>query len=158
MCPDSHPKLFEILEAAAIPHWFNAEILAALLQTDTVTAAGWLARLIQLPMVETFSARQAWNVHETTRLALRTTLVKNDPERFQTLTNLAANYFSAADDVQQIEQIYHRLAGSGSGAVKQLLDHYYEWHLNGRYDAFGIVGSGSGRADAKQSLRRLCTG
>ena len=24
VCSRSHPKLFEILEAAAIPHWFNA--------------------------------------------------------------------------------------------------------------------------------------
>ncbi len=98
VCARSHPKLFEILEAAAIPHWFNAEILAALLQTDTVTAADWLERLIQLPMVETFSARQAWNVHETTRQALRTILAQNDPEQFQTLTHLAANHFSGVDD------------------------------------------------------------
>ena len=134
VCARSHPELFEILEAAAIPHWFNAEILAALLQTDTVTAAGWMERLIQLPMVETFSARQAWNVHETTRLALRATLAKNDPERFQTLTRLAVEHFSGSEDTQQIEQIYHRLAGSETGADKQLLDLYHEWRRTGRYD------------------------
>ena len=135
VCARSHPKLFEILEAAAIPHWFNAEILAALLQTDTVTAADWLKRLIRLPMVETFSARQAWNVHETTRLALRSTLVKNNLERFRTITRLAANHFSGAEDAQQIEHIYHRLAGSETGADKQLHDIYNQWLHAGRYDA-----------------------
>ena len=134
VCARSHPKLFEILEAAAIPHWINAEILAALLQTDTVTASDWLEMLIQLPMVETFSSRQAWNVHETTRLALRTTLAKNDPERFRTFTRLAANHFSGSEDALRIEHIYHRLEGTETGADKQLNDLYQEWRRNGRYE------------------------
>jgi tetratricopeptide (TPR) repeat protein len=134
VCARSHPELFEILEAAAIPHWFNAEILTALLQTDSDTASSWMERLIQLPMVETFVARQAWNVHETTRLALRTTFAKNDPDRFKILTRLAADHFSGSDDAQKIEQIYHRLAVSETGADKQLLELYHKWRRTGRYD------------------------
>ena len=85
-------------------------------------------------MVETFSARQAWNVHETTRQAFRATLVKNDPERFRILTHLAASHFSGSDDIQQIEQIYHRLAGAETGADKQLLELYHKWYRTGRYE------------------------
>ena len=39
------PETFRNSGSGFDPHWFNAEILAALLQTDTVTAADWLERL-----------------------------------------------------------------------------------------------------------------
>src|SRR5262245_694235 len=65
------PGLRAVLETAAVPHWFDASILSALLETDQTTAARWVEQLQRLPMVETFPAHDAWNVHEATRLALR---------------------------------------------------------------------------------------
>ncbi len=65
------PWLREALEAAAIPHWFNAKILGKLLEVDETTSERFIAGLKELPFVERFEARGGWNVHEATRLALR---------------------------------------------------------------------------------------
>ena len=64
------------LEVAAVPHWFNEEILANLLDCTSVESAPLIVRLRQLSVVETFTARGpgAVNLHETTRLALRARL------------------------------------------------------------------------------------
>lgn len=44
-------QLRAAFEAAAIPHWFSADILATLLQIDRITAEEYVDRLRQLPMV-----------------------------------------------------------------------------------------------------------
>src|SRR5689334_17144635 len=72
------PWLREALEAAAIPHWFTAPAIAKLLQNDDAAAAKYLEGLKTLPMVEAFATRDGWNVHEATRLALRSHLVRED--------------------------------------------------------------------------------
>ncbi|MCQ8130934.1 hypothetical protein, partial [Methylomonas rivi] len=134
-CAPLHPELFDILQVAAIPHWFDANILAHLLQTDTERASHWLRLLEQLPMVENYAARNARNVHETTRLALRASLAANESERFRHLSGLCADYFSATEDFQQIERIYHLLGGMAAGADQILLTLYHTWSTTGRYNA-----------------------
>jgi hypothetical protein len=67
----SEPWMRDVVEAAAVPHWFTAGILGALVQVDPDTAGRYLQALTRLPMVETFAARNGWNVHEMSRLALR---------------------------------------------------------------------------------------
>src|SRR5215510_4840817 len=68
------------LEAAAVPHWFDARILAALGHTQESVAADWVEQLRQLPFVESFAARHAWNVHEATRVVLRDHLYAAEPK------------------------------------------------------------------------------
>jgi tetratricopeptide (TPR) repeat protein len=65
--------LKESLEAAAIPHWCDEAILAALLDISPEESAARLAQLRGLTVVERFLARgeTAVNVHEAARLALR---------------------------------------------------------------------------------------
>lgn len=129
VCDQIDSQLFDILQVAAIPHWFDVEILATLMQTDTNLASGWLDKLKALPMVERYISRQAWNVHEATRLAIRAQLSTIQPARFLALSNLAAIYFSGDDDNRQVERIYHRLAGGENTADQQLLRFYYHWHI-----------------------------
>src|SRR5688500_16802401 len=61
------------LEAAAIPHWCDETILAALLEIPQAESAARLDRLRNLNVVELFPARgsNVVNVHEASRLALR---------------------------------------------------------------------------------------
>lgn len=134
-CAQLHPDLFAVLEAAAIPHWFDADMLFRLLETDATKANKWLELLIQLPMVESYAARRAWNVNETTRLTIRTKLAKTNSKQFKTLTGRCADYFSGSEDTQRIEQIYHLLASSETVADNQLLDLYHDLRRAGRYDA-----------------------
>src|SRR4051794_1952311 len=58
--------LTETLEAAAIPHWCDEKILAALLEIPSEESADRLARLSRLSVAEPFPARgdSAINVHE----------------------------------------------------------------------------------------------
>ena len=72
--------LKESLEAAAIPHWCDEAILAALLGITAEESAVRLARLRRLSVVEPFPARgsNAVNVHEAARLALRKAMA-DDP-------------------------------------------------------------------------------
>jgi len=141
-CDQRDPALFALLQTAAVPHWFDVPLLAHLLHVDADTASQRLGQLIQLPMVERYAARQAWNVHETTRLALRNTLASTDRNQFESLSKQCAGYYTGLEDFQRIENIYHRLsAGVGAGvaagdttADKQLLDLYHDWRRNGKYD------------------------
>ncbi len=134
-CAALDPQLFEILEAAAIPHWFDADILAHLMQVDHETANSWLELLIKLPMVESYAARQAWNVHETTRLAIRAKLATEEKARFKQCSERCSDYFHADTAAEVTERIYHQLAGGCPGTDQNLLALYHGWRKSGRYDA-----------------------
>ena len=61
----SHPPaLRQALEAAAIPHWFDEQILGQMMNVEPAAASAGLATLKTLPFVEPFQAKGGWNVHE----------------------------------------------------------------------------------------------
>jgi tetratricopeptide (TPR) repeat protein len=98
------------LECAAVPRWFDARILTHLLDPDLLAAADadtWLTRLTALGCVEPLPARGGWNVHETTRLALREGLHAADPARIAALARRAMDAFGADDLAARIEHAYH---------------------------------------------------
>ena len=129
------PGLFALLEAAAIPHWFDADILAALLDTDADTAARYDALLVTVPQVESFKARNAHNVHEATRLALRKQLATENRPRFDALSRRAADCFTGPEAYQRIEALYHRLTtDEPAQAAAALLALYQEWARAGRFE------------------------
>ena len=112
------PVLKAAAEAVAIPHWFNAITLAALMPEQADQADYLMNQLQALPMVESYitgNGEPAWNVHEATRLALRDRLLAHDPERFRQLSQRAADSYGtanpeAADLVLTSEHLYHQLA------------------------------------------------
>lgn len=76
------PELRRALEATAVLRWFDQASLAAVLDADLREEAGnWLAKLTALNAVEPSSGRNGWNVHETTRRALREQLYREQPDR-----------------------------------------------------------------------------
>ena len=121
-------------EAAAVPPWFDARILAALLEVDEATAADYVTRLQALPMVESFAARGGWNVHETTRLAVRRRLARHELVRLQELSASAAACFTDDDEVSRIEQIYHRLLAEPESGAAELDTLWKKWHRSGRHE------------------------
>jgi hypothetical protein len=126
-------KLRPAVEAAAIPHWFDADILACLMETEAQSAGDILAALRTLPMIEGFPARHGWNVHEATRKALRNHLLETDPERFHRLSVRAASCLSGDDPHHRIESVYHRLVADprdGADSLRQLCS---DWSAEGRY-------------------------
>jgi len=99
------PELREALEAAAIPHWFTKDILAKLLNVHDDQAAAYFEQLQRLPMVEPFPARDAWNVREATRLALRSELAATQLTKLRKLSTLAVPCFKGDEPHQRIERL-----------------------------------------------------
>src|SRR5947209_6743954 len=130
------PWVREAVEIVAIPHWFTAASIAKLLQIDDATAAKHLDGLKKLPMVETFAARKGWNVHEATRLALRSYIAHNEPERFRKLSRRAADTFQGEEPYDKVEWIYHLLVAAPTQDTSLALnDLWYEWNGAGRHES-----------------------
>jgi DNA-binding NarL/FixJ family response regulator len=113
--------LKDTLKAAAIPHWCDETILAALLEIPPSGAIIRFDHLRSLKVVEPFPARglNAVNVHEATRLALRKQIARDQPDYFYALSARAQAYFKAnTTPAGRIEWIYHFLvADSDTGAA-----------------------------------------
>jgi len=102
-------ELATALWAAAIPHWFDADILAALCPELTDRAEELYRQLQTISCVEVFADR-GHNVHELTRNHLLDHLWQDNPERFRDLSRKAAAYFTQGNKPEiQIERIYHLL-------------------------------------------------
>jgi len=109
------------LTCAVVPRWFDARILAAVLDPDLAGAAAtWLERLKGLNCVEDFPARAAWNVHEQTRLALREALHGEDPARMVELSARAQAAFPGETLPERIERAYHLVLADPAGAYPTL--------------------------------------
>ena len=108
------------LQSAAIPHWIDKSILAALLSSDENDAAEVLAQLRTLNVVEPFPARgeRAANVHEATRKALRKMLVREQPELFRSLSARVRQCFMGDTAFHlRIEALYHLFADDQEAAA-----------------------------------------
>jgi hypothetical protein len=132
---DQEPDLRRAIEVAAIPHWFDESLLAEMLGPDD-----YIERLSKLPMVEAFAARGGWNVHETTRLAIRRDLYNWQPDRFRELSTGAAKCFSGNSTHQLVETVYHRLTSSPVEGGEELARLGGDWSHAGRFEALQALG------------------
>ncbi len=105
------PELLRVIEAAAVLRWFDEVHLAAVLDDDLrPEVSTWFVALTRLAAVEALPARKAWNIHETTRLALRNRIFANDPQRFTSLAARAMNAYIGPRFSERIERAYHSVA------------------------------------------------
>ncbi|HNK03974.1 MAG TPA: tetratricopeptide repeat protein, partial [Accumulibacter sp.] len=128
--PDEQAALAAAFDAAAVLRWFDAELLARVLQIPPTTAAERLRQLRALPFIEPYrsGAHELNNVHESTRLGWRSKLARETPERFRALSAAAAACF--ADDqtpAGRIEWIYHLLSADGESGANALETIDQEW-------------------------------
>jgi tetratricopeptide (TPR) repeat protein len=137
---DRAPELGPALEAAAVPHWFDTKILSGLLEQDEARATDLLEQLNALPMVESFAARRGWNVHEATRLALRSRLMRDDPDRGRRLSSLAALCFAGDEPYRRIEVVFHRLVAAPEEGAEELERLWKEWDRVGRHESLQALG------------------
>ena len=149
------PELQHVLEAAAIPHWFDARILSVVLGIDQTNASRSVDKLQGLPMVESFVARHGWNVHEATRLAVRRRLAREEPERLQLLSTRAAKYFEADEPAWCVEAIYHRLVATPEEGADELERVLRKWNGAGHYEPMQALSIALGEllSDLKEIFR-----
>lgn len=111
--------LRELLTAAAVPHWFDAVVLGALVGPDRPPGGpagpdveSLLSELERLRCIERFAGRgsSARSVHQATRRALRLALSESQPARLVELSARAAAHFAGETSIAgQIEHVYHLL-------------------------------------------------
>src|SRR5271165_1155350 len=138
-------KLRVALQVAAIPHWFDEKILEVLLDRPLAAEVQSLAsQLRRLPVVEPFPARGtgAANVHETSRLALRSWMKGESPDRLAALSERAKIYFDGEAPHLRIEALYHGFTVQPEAAEQECATLYDEWNSMGRYEellGLGVV-------------------
>src|SRR5215470_17500077 len=124
------------MDAAAVLRWFDANLLARVLDISNADAQARFEALRALPVIESRSARgpASYNVQQLTRLGWRNRLAIGNPVRFRTLSANAAGCF--ANDVTypgRIEWIYHLLCADperGATALQELVD----WNYQSQYE------------------------
>ena len=121
-------ELKDALAAAAVPHWVDADFLAALLGCPRERAAGLAMQLRHLNVIERFPARgeDALNVHEASRKALRKQLRTEQRDRFARLSARAHEFVGGATAFHlRIERLYHLFAFDMDAAAAECgrLDH-----------------------------------
>jgi tetratricopeptide (TPR) repeat protein len=123
------PELRAMVLAAAVPHWFDANILAALQPDLAQQAEALYLELQHLPFVEGFADR-GHNIHERTRKAMLKHLWETDEQAFKQFSQRLVDYFGV-ENPNRIEQIYHAVVAdfeAGSSQFEQ-----YIWELDGNF-------------------------
>lgn len=120
----------EAVWAIAIPHWFDAQFLATLLDKSDSESSEHFDTLIKFSFVEPFPGR-GYDVHERSRSLLLKRLWHDDKEKYCTLSRRAADYCSRqdqSDTLWRVETIYHQLIAEPNEGASQLQDVGWEWH------------------------------
>jgi tetratricopeptide (TPR) repeat protein len=143
--PDAErTALRQSLQAAAIPHWCDEAILAALLEIPKQESAARLARLRGLNVVEPFPARgeNTMNVHEATRLALRAKLHVEDPEGLRALSARAQAHFAKDNAAHAVvEALYQRFIAEPEIAERECRKLYRRLSDATEYDSLLALGA-----------------
>ena len=155
--PDTERNaLRSALEAAAVPHWCDAAILAELIDDPGSLNPGQWARLKALPVVESFPARgaDAGNVHEASRLAIRKRLAETQRTRFIELSARSARVFEAdTRPIGRIEWIYHLLVADPERGAAELEDLDRAWSGTARHEDLAALSAVLTELDTSQMLR-----
>ncbi len=136
----SRPEMTAVLEAASIPHWFDQPTLEALLDDSLPTGPDWFQDLIGFSIVEPFQAHKGWNVHETTRLALRDRMARSEPDRFRELGLALIPQLDLSQWDHQIERVYHLLTADPDLGAEELRTLLRRWSRKELVDQLQSLG------------------
>ncbi len=144
--------------AAAIPHWFDLELLAALLDQPAAEVEGLMPELTALPYVEPYRDR-GHNVHENTRETLLDRLWVTDRPRYRELSRRAAEHCAkdSGKPGNLVEWVYHLLIAEPDKGADKLCSvgstlqnsPFYAFDLVGEMAAFAHEHASSGRLEER---------
>jgi tetratricopeptide (TPR) repeat protein len=144
--------LVSMLWASAIPHFFDANILAALRPELAKQAEKLYENLKSLTFVEEFPD-QGYNLHELTRNVLLNKLWQDDREEFLRLSQRVADYFfqEKTSSEKDVEFCYHEILSEGKAQTGRLLDRVIDWWTD--YQADRIQGALQGFLEHERADR-----
>lgn len=122
-------QLRNAVYAAAVPIWFDAQLLGRLLGGISLKKAQKLYSTISsFSFIENYTGRDACGIHERTRLPLLRWMKREHVERYQQLSRRAEWYFGGISRTgAQIDWIYHALAAdpeSGCGLLARIYENF----------------------------------
>ena len=134
------PELREPVLAVAVPHWFNQDILRALLPDNDHEVGPLYEKLLRLSFVETHGATQGYRLHELTRKAIIGHLETEEPNRYKTLSQRAKQYFETLHaDNEQIEAVYHAFNVDESDAVEKMVNLFWDLDYREEITAMSLL-------------------
>ena len=164
--PETQRELLrQAIEAAAVPHWFDASILAHMLQKPSNFIEDIFETLCSFPMVEQFQLRDksVFNIHETTRLGLRKYLKQNASDRLRLMS--ARVIETMADDQEPqfvVERLFHTFLADPDKAADECEILFRDWAdaerpeteqiFKGALEELKQTGMAAGRAQAQLLL------
>jgi tetratricopeptide (TPR) repeat protein len=151
--------LVSALWAAAVPHWFDADVLVALRPELAERAEELYRQLQELTFVEEFAGR-GHNVHELTRDVLLGKLWAERREEFLELSRRAADYFFGldGDGDAEVEACYHEVLNEGEAQTGRLLDRAINWWTYRRLDRLQSTIQRLEEHQKSQRLDHFCDG
>jgi tetratricopeptide (TPR) repeat protein len=153
-CPS--PLLEEAVWAAAVPHWFNEEILAHILGIPEKDAAARYTRLQKMPFVQPVAGR-GHTVHGPSRRLLLDNLWRNRQEEFRTWSRRAAEVFESRPDDPDclLESIYHWLVADPDRGANLVWDWGAKWNNTFQHTRFhALVQAGMEHEEAGRLVGR----
>ena len=144
----------EAIYAAAVPHWFDEKILAALLNGTTPETASQLYRILKdFSFVEDFPRYQACSIHERARSHLLAFLNRESPEKYQLYSSRCFEYFAAGTTPQElIEAAYHQLVAAPDVGADTIGILYDQWSQSGAWETLQAMAA---PLDERLRSRRL---
>jgi tetratricopeptide (TPR) repeat protein len=128
-------KVGQAAIAAAVPHWFDAAALAALLEVDAEAASDLLEQLASLPFTEGFAGLGS-ALHDLTRRAILDHLVAADRESLEQYSRRAYDHFRSIDDPQnRVEATYHLLMFDQTLGMPKFRDQMREYRRTANFSA-----------------------
>ncbi|AFZ03642.1 tetratricopeptide repeat protein [Calothrix sp. PCC 6303] len=126
-------ELSQMIWAAAIPHWFDGNILAALRPEFATQADELYIKIQSLSFVEVFAER-GYNIHELTRKLILDHLWEENKEEFLTLSLRLSEYFQNQDTAEaKIEWLYHLAVTDTDGAGNTIDNYFIDLNNSFRY-------------------------
>jgi anti-sigma regulatory factor (Ser/Thr protein kinase) len=150
-------ELRSMVWAAVIPHWFDADILAALRPMLASQAVDLYSEIQGLSFIEQFGDR-GHRVHDLTRRLMLDRLWTAEKSQFKLLSHRAANYFERKSEVEvdKIEWIYHYIVSDpvrGANAIKSLADSLLNEFRRPEYEL--LIKTIKEQLDTGRSARRI---
>lgn len=147
-------ELVSMLWAAAVPHFFNTEMLRALRPELADEAEKLYQDLEKLTFVEEFPG-QGLSIHELTREVLLNQLWQQNQREFLELSKRAADYLfkvETGSEEIEVEFCYNEILNEGTTQAGRLLDKVIDWWT---YNKLNQIESAIQRLSEHEKVGRL---
>jgi len=131
-----HPMMAEALYLAAVPVWFNADLFAAMRQTEDGRNEGLIERLLRYSFVHTLPTTddepETYAIRPDERIFLQRRWIARDRTAYLTAHQRALSHWQTTPDPNPQQQrrliLYHLLFVDQTAGINYLIDSFRQYH------------------------------